>query len=514
MTAPPSAQVQADPELRTAATSSGRPDPCTVVLFGITGDLAKRKLVPALYSLHTGGLLPEQFAVVGVSRSAGKEKLLRERLGSSLDKFAREQPVDEEVWTDFSRSIYGVSGDFSDDGLYEDLAEKLAKVDDAHGTQGNVYFYFSTPPSQFPVLLEKLTKHKLLRRSRSGGKNRGQTRVIVEKPFGHDLESARELNDLALKLLDENQIYRIDHYLGKETVQNILVFRFGNAIFEPLWNRNHVERVEITMSEAIGVEGRGSFYEETGVVRDIVQNHLLQMLALVAMEAPVSFEADEVRNMKAQVLRSLRTIDRDQVRFEVVAGQYAGYRKEEGVAPDSRTATFFAMKAFVDNWRWNGVPFFLRAGKALSKRSTEIAFFFRSVPFCLFDDADSRCQAKQNVLRIRIQPNEGIGLEIASKVPGDDVEIGRVKMDFEYEEAFQRPAPQAYERLLLDWMKGDPTLFARADEVELSWAWCAPILEEWAQGGPPLYFYEPGSKGPEEAEELLEEGIYWQPLTS
>ncbi len=513
MTPSPRAHIQAKSRSIPCKPKNGRPAPCTVVLFGITGDLAKRKLVPALYSLCTSELLPDKFAVVGVSRSAGDEETLRARLGSSLEKFSRVQPVDQQLWSKFSDAIYGVSGSIEEDALYVELAKKLAEVDARHSTQGNFLFYFSTPASIVPMLLQKLTEHGLLNRGHDCAATHGQTRVIIEKPFGHDLQSARDLNNQALELLDENQIYRIDHYLGKETVQNILVFRFGNAIFEPLWNRSHIERVEITMAESIGVEGRGEFYEETNVLRDIVQNHLLQMMALVAMEAPVSFEANEVRNMKAQALRSLRVLDEDSVQDDVVPGQYKGYRDENGVDPKSRTATFVAMRAFVDNWRWNGVPFYLRAGKALTSRTTEIAFHFRKVPFNLFDQQKQHNPVEQNILRLRIQPNEGIGLQIATKVPGDEPTVGRVTMEFEYEEAFQCAAAEAYERLLLDWMRGDPTLFARADEVELSWGWLEPVLEYWDSGASPLFFYEPGSDGPKEASELLEaEGYQWQPL--
>lgn len=513
MTTTPRAHVHANSSSTSVAPKNGQPAPCTVVLFGITGDLSKRKLVPALYSLRSSKLLSDKFAVVGVSRSAGDEEALRERLGSSLEKFSRIQPVEEELWSDFSKAIYGVSGSIEEDALYRDLAAKLAEVDAKHETQGNFLFYFSTPPKVVPTLLKKLTEHGLLKRGHDPHATHGQTRVIIEKPFGNDLETAKELNAQALELLEENQIYRIDHYLGKETVQNILVFRFGNAIFEPLWNRSHIERVEITMAESIGVEGRGDFYEDTGVLRDIVQNHLLQMMALVAMEAPVSFEADEVRNMKAQALRSMRAHTDESVRDDVIPGQYIGYRDENGVDPKSRTATFVAMRAFIDNWRWNGVPFYLRAGKALKERVTEISFHFRKVPFALFDKHDQHCNVEQNVLRLRIQPNEGIGLQIATKVPGDAVAVGSVNLDFDYEEAFQLQAAEAYERLLLDWMKGDPTLFARADEVEHSWAWLDPVLKYWDSGASPLYFYEPQSDGPKESDEMLKEhGYRWQPL--
>lgn len=483
-----------------SAAPQRSPDPCILVLFGVTGDLAQRKIVPALYHLEQTGLLPDGFALVGFSRSAGDEVALRQRLREALEQHSRTGPVDEELWRKFSSRIHSVAGSASDLEAYGRLAQKLDEVARIHGTRGNQLFYFATPASSFPDIVGNLRKAELLKSRRPTTRPWG--RVIIEKPFGHDLESAKELNRAARSALEEHQIYRIDHYLGKETVQNILVFRFGNAIFEPLWNRSHIDHVQITMAESIGVEGRGSFYEETGVVRDIVQNHLLQVLALCAMEPPVDFGPYEIRNMKSQVLRSLRRFRPDEVDQHVVWGQYEGYRGEEGVPGDSGTPTFVAMRAFIDNWRWNGVPFYLRAGKGLAARSTEVSLHFRQIPTCLFGD-ETVCQMiDPNVLTIRIQPDEGISLHVASKIPGEGQGIGGVTMDFSYAETFQKDPPEAYERLLLDCMRGDPTLFARRDEVEFSWEFCDPVLDALSEGGP-VDTYPRSSQGPPRADALL-----------
>jgi len=505
-------QVQTDPGQRLPITRSGRPDPCALVLFGATGDLAKRKIVPALYQLAVSDSLPERFALVGFSRSVGEDEALRQRLRDALEEHSR-TPIDEEVWGRFAACIYAVPGAVDDLVAYARLSKKLDEVAEAHGTEGNHLFYFATPSSAFPSILAQLRKSELVIPHRKAT-TRPWARVIIEKPLGHDLASFQELHAATRGALEEHQIYRIDHYLGKETVQNILVFRFGNAIFEPLWNRNHIDHVQITMAESIGVEGRGAFYEETGVVRDIVQNHLLQVLALCAMEPPVDFGPYEIRNMKSQVLRSLRVLHPGEVADNVVWGQYDGYRDEPGVEPESRTPTYLGMRAFIDNWRWNGVPFYLRAGKGLASRVTEVSFHFRSIPTCLFGD-ETTCQLiPPNVLKLHIQPDEGISLAVASKIPGEGQGIGGVNMDFSYAEAFDKTPPEAYERLLLDCMRGDPTLYARRDEVEFSWEFVDPLLAAYTADELPLSIYERGAQGPREATELLSRaGHQWVPIS-
>ena len=508
-----SVHVAANLAADTPLLRAKQPDSCVAVLFGVTGDLARRKLVPALYNLAVAGALPEPFALVGFSRSAKSSEVLRERLRDSLGDFSRTQPIDEEVWAKFSKSIHAVAGAVDDPDAFRRLAQKVQAVERDLGTGGNRLFYLSTPASAFPPILRNLREAELLTHAR-GRVGPPWSRVIIEKPFGRDLDSARELNGLVHEILDESQVYRIDHYLGKETVQNILVFRFGNTIFEPLWNRNHIDHVQITMAEAIGVEGRGAFYEETGVLRDIVQNHLLQVLALCTMEPPVSMEADEIRNMKAQVFRSLRRIHPSELDTHVVRGQYEGYRSEPGVSGDSLTSTYLALRAHIDNWRWQGVPFYLRAGKGLASRVTEVSFHFKQIPFCLYGD-DQTCQLiKNNVLKLRIQPDEGISMHIVSKVPGEDLKVGDVEMDFLYSEAFAKQPAEAYERLLLDGMRGDATLFARHDEVELSWQFCTPILERWEESSfDSIPIYPRGSHGPEGAGHMLSrDGHMWLPL--
>ncbi len=491
-----------------------RPGTCAIVVFGGTGDLARRKLVPALYNLALSQALPKQYVLIGNTRQELSDEELRAAWREAVDEHSRRKPVDDDVWERFAGNAVSVSGELDDPDTYERLRTALERADRESGTGGNRLYYFAVPASLFPTLLKELSNAGLVHHhaeSLSGGP---WTRVVIEKPFGHDLESARELNRLALSVLDEEQIYRIDHYLGKETVQNILVVRFGNAIFEPLFNRNHIDHVEITMSESIGVEGRGRFYEETGIVRDILQNHLLQVLALCTMEPPVSFDADEIRNMKSQALRSLRRIEPIDVEEHVVRGQYEGYRGERGVAEDSCTPTFVALRAFIDNWRWQGVPFYLRAGKGLKARMTEVSFHFHGIPFCLFGD-EQVCQlVDPNVLRIRIQPDEGIALKMASKIPGGDLAVGSVELNFSYAEAFEKDPPEAYERLLLDCMRGDATLFARKDEVESSWRFVMPVLEAWqAQSYDTVPIYPRGSEGPTEAKALLSKhGHRWTEL--
>lgn len=510
----PNSPVQVQTELAPRLTSRPQrePDACALILFGITGDLARRKIVPALYHLVASNALPENFALVGFSRSVGEDSALRQRLREELEQHSRTTPIDEAVWERFASCIYAVPGAADDLVAYARLSKKLDEVAIQHGTQGNHLFYFATPSSAFPAILTQLKKSELITPRRKAD-TRPWSRVIIEKPLGQDLASFQDLTAVTRGVLEEHQVYRIDHYLGKETVQNILVFRFGNAIFEPLWNRNHIDHVQITMAEAIGVEGRGSFYEETGVVRDVVQNHLLQVLALCTMEPPVDFGPYEIRNMKSQVLRSLRRLHPGEVSDHVVWGQYADYHEEPGVTGDSRTPTYLAMRAYIDNWRWNGVPFYLRAGKGLANRVTEVSFHFRSIPTCLFGD-EATCQMiPPNVLKLRIQPNEGISLHVASKVPGEGQGVGGVTMDFSYAEAFAKTPPEAYERLLLDCMRGDATLFARVDEVEFSWEFVDPLLAAYEAEQLPLSVYERGAQGPPEADELLSRsGHQWVPI--
>ncbi len=504
-----------DTELEQAPISRAKlPDCCAVVIFGATGDLSKRKLVPALYNLAVDGALPRRFAVLGVSRTVLPADGFRAELRASTERFSRTRPLDDKVWEAFARRIETCPGSLDDLASFERVRETLEQVDRDHGTCGNRLYYFATPPKHFAQTLGNLRDAGLLADPRATER---WTRVIIEKPFGRDLASARELNRIATDILDESQIFRIDHYLGKETVQNILVFRFGNAIFEQMWNRRSVDHVQITAAEEIGIERRGKFYDETGVMRDFVQNHLLQVLALCAMEQPVSFRADDIRDEKAKVLRSLRPIAESDVASHVVRAQYQGYRSEEGVSPDSTTPTFVAMKAFIDNWRWQGVPFYIRAGKSLHKRITEVSFHFHPVPFCLFG-RDEVCQLLQpNVLTLRIQPDEGIFLRFNTKVPGDDLSVSAVRMDFNYARAFDRPPQDAYERLLVDCMRGDATLFSRKDSVELAWSFVDPILDTWEHRDPdvagPLALYEPGSQGPAQADRFIAvDGRRWDPI--
>jgi len=489
---------------------SRAPDPCTLVIFGASGDLTQRKLVPALYDLAADGALPSDVAVIGFARRDMTADAFRTRLEAGAERFTRARPLDAGRWRDFATHLDYVSGDYDDPRAYAALATRLAETERAWHTGGNRLFYLSTPAEVFAVVLAQLRDAGLLRH---GADARPWTRVIIEKPYGADLASARALGRLEDEVLDEKQIFRIDHYLGKETVQNMLVFRFGNAIFEPLWNRHHVDHVEITAGETIGVEGRGSFYDATGVLRDIIQNHLLQLLAFAAMEPPGSFENDDVRDETARVLRALRPIAGHDVGGATVRAQYRGYRSVPGVRPDSGTATYAALRVFVDNWRWQGVPFYLRAGKSLCRRLTEVALHFRPVPLCLFRTDDVCQRLEPNVLRLRIQPDEGIRLRFESKVPGDDLALGGVAMDFSYSRSFRSPVHEAYERLLLDCMRGQGTLFVRRDVVERQWEFATSILEAWDRDVPALATYEPGSCGPREADSLLaRDGRHWSAL--
>jgi glucose-6-phosphate 1-dehydrogenase len=488
---------------------------CAVVIFGASGDLTKRKLVPALWSLFQSRTLPEPFAVVGVSRSSLSHEEFRSRMRQAVTEFARVQPPTRRVWDRFAQALFYYTGDPADPDLYPGLAGFLEGVERDRGTGTNRLFYCATPPSLYSHLVERLGESGL---NRPAGDHHAWTRIIIEKPFGRDLASARELNEHVTEAFSEGQVYRIDHYLGKETVQNILVFRFANGIFEPLWNRNHVDHVQITVGESIGVEDRGAYYEEAGALRDMIQNHLLQLLCLVAMEAPVTFEDEPVRDEKSKVMRAIRPIPPDAVDHAAVRGRYGagfvdgqrvkGYREEKGVSGRSTTETYAALKLLVDNWRWAGVPFYLRTGKRLPRRTSEIAIHFRRTPHLVFR-SDAGVSVEPNLLVLRIQPDEGMSLAFGAKLPGPELQIKTVTMDFDYGQAFGGEPPEAYERLLLDAMKGDTTLFARGDWVDLAWRLLAPVLEAWSGAEEPPG-YEAGTWGPPEADALVErDGRRW-----
>ena len=486
------------------------PDPTAIVIFGATGDLSGRKLAPAIYNLMLDGSLTDPTAIIGVSRGELTAAQFAEHLKPRVAEFSRRK-VEPAMWDKFASTLDFVGGEFDNDATFLALKAKLDAAK-AKGTKGNRLFYLSVPPSVFPLILEKLQKHGLIDRAQQKP-GTPSCRVIVEKPFGRDLATARALNEMIGTYLTESQIYRIDHYLGKETVQNILVLRFGNSIFEPIWNRNHVDYVEITAAESIGIEGRGAFYEATGVVRDIIQNHLMQVMSLVTMEVPASFSADDIRDEKSQVLRSVRPLTLNEVANDCVRGQYRGYREEDGVAEDSQTATYAAMRFMIDSWRWQGVPFYLRAGKRLAERLTEVSIHFKTVPLVLFKEEAAGSVLQPAVLTLRIQPQEGISLRFVAKVPGENIQVGNVLMTMNYADAFKRPISEAYERLLLDCMRGDATLFNRRDSVDRAWELIQPVLQVWeaTQG---VHIYEPGSAGPAAANEMMgREGHSWRELS-
>ena len=477
------------------------PDACVVVIFGASGDLMKRKLAPALYNLRAEGILPGRTAIVGSSRTRFSDEEFRKSLRDDVAEFSR-SGIDDAKWTDVARDIFYVPGDVTDEESWAALKERLAEIDEECGTGGNRVWYMATLPRFFGTIAEQIGKAGLLDTG-------GWQRLVVEKPFGTDLASAHELNAVLRNDFTEDQIFRIDHYLGKETVQNLLVFRFANAIFEPIWDHRYIDHVQITVAEDGGVGSRGNFYEQTGALRDVAQNHLLQLLALVTMEPPVSWEPDAIRDEKTKVLRSVRRWSVGACGSVVSRGQYEGYRDEEGIEERSSTETFVAMKLHVDNWRWSQVPFYLRTGKNLPSRATEITIEFQKVPHLLFAQTLVE-ELEPNHLTIRIQPNEGFSLFFGTKVPGPDVEVRTVDMEFDYETDFQSGTPEAYERLLLDCMLGDQTLFTRSDEIEEAWAIVDPILEYWSGGGRPGT-YERGSWGPESAEEMIRgDGRRWR----
>ncbi len=492
------------------------PEPGIVVIFGASGDLARRKLIPALHALSLEHRLPIGLTVLGVGRRPMDDAEFRVQMREAVAEHGRMGAPEPAEWEPFAAGLFYQALDVQDPAAYGALATRLEALAAARGTGGNVLFYLATPPSAFPLIATGLGRTGLSRADPPAWR-----RLVVEKPVGRDLASARELNRIVGESFAEDQVYRIDHYLGKETVQNILVFRFANAIFEPVWNRAHVDHVQITVAESLGVEGRGAYYEEAGALRDMVQNHLLQLLCLVAMEPPVSFAADHVRDEKTKALRAVQPIPPEDVARVAVRAQYErgailgepvpGYREEPGVAPASTTETYAGVRLGLNNWRWAGVPFYLRSGKRLSRRLTEIAIQFRRPPQLLFGPGVEALPP--NSLILRIQPDEGIALRFGAKLPVQEFQLRPVTMDFRYGTSFGVTAPEAYERLLLDAMRGDPTLFARADWVEAAWALLAPIQAAWGAGAAKLATYKAGTAGPPEADALLEaEGRRWRRL--
>ena len=483
-----------------------RPESCALVIFGASGDLTQRKLMPALYSLAIRGLLPEHFVVIGAARTPGTDDEFRAKMREAIEKYARD-PFREDVWERLASGMRYAGLDFSDETSENSLVRILSTVDAEYGTQGNRVFYFAVPPNAIATLVSELAARRTAE---------GWVRLIIEKPFGNDLASARSLNELIADRFSEREVYRIDHYLGKETVQNMLALRFANGIFEPIWNRQFVDHVQITVAESIGIEGRGSFYEHTGAIRDIFQNHLLQLVAITAMEPPSDFTADSVRNEKVKVLRSLQTPDPT----SVVRGQYGrgfvegievpGYREEDGVDPASMTDTYVAAKLYVDNWRWADTPFYVRMGKRLGRRETTVAIQFKRAPHPPFAEATSD-SLRPNVLLIHVQPDEGMSLAIGAKVPGQGMSIRTVHMDFLYGSAFREGLPEAYERLILDAMLGDATLFTRSDEIEEQWALVDAITSAWERDRTAFPNYAAGTWGPPSADELLHrDGRSWR----
>ncbi|MCV2488007.1 glucose-6-phosphate dehydrogenase [Geodermatophilus sp. YIM 151500] len=486
------------------------PEPCALVVFGITGDLARKKLLPAVYDLANRGLLPTNFALLGFARREWDDAAFAELARDAARKAAR-TPWREEVWERLAGGVHFVHGSFDDDNAFDALAERLHELEGSSGIGGNAAFYLSIPPGQFPVVLKQMQRTGM-----ADSTPERWRRVVVEKPFGTDLPSSRELNALVDSVFTPEDVFRIDHYLGKETVQNLLALRFANTLFEPVWNGHHVDSVQITMAEDVGIGTRAAFYERTGAARDVLQNHLLQLLALTAMEEPVNFSAEEIRTEKLKVLRAI-SLPAD-LSASAVRGQYEqgwlagqrvpGYRQEEGVAPDSRTETFAAVRFGVETRRWAGVPFYLRAGKRLPRRVTEIALVFERAPHLPFSDTDTE-ELGNNQLVIRVQPDEGVTLKFGSKVPGSVMEVRDVSMDFLYGEQFTESSPEAYERLLLDVLLGDATLFPRNSEVEASWAVIDPLEAFWAGSTP--HPYRAGEWGPRAADEMLAaEGRRWR----
>lgn len=499
--------------IRSSSAYGGVAEPCTVILFGASGDLAKRKVVPAMYDLAIHKALGARYAIVGFSRTAMTDDSFRGTIGDAAKSISEVGPIDAKQWSDFAANLYYSQGDYSKPESYTELAKRLKEISDSKELGGNRLFYLSTPPEVYEDIIEQIGKAGL---NKPASPN-SWVRIIIEKPFGRDLASAKALNQKVLNVFKEKQVYRIDHYLGKDTVQNLLVLRFGNGIFEPLWNRNYVDHVQITAGETLGVERRGGFYETTGALRDMIQSHVLQLTSLVAVEPPASFDANSVRNEKLKVLQSIRPFNIEMMAQSVVRGQYAsgkvgdkdvlGYRQEQGVDANSRTETFVAAKVLIDNWRWAGVPFYLRTGKRLAKRSTEIVIEFRCAPHMVFRDKG----IEPNRLILNIQPDEGISVSFGAKRPGTEMNIGNVTMKFSYQEGFGEPTRSAYATLVNDCVRGDATLFDRGDNVEAAWSLVDPILEVWgATRSASVPQYASGSWGPRESDALIEsDGRHW-----
>ena len=505
----------------TAPPSDRAPDPCCLVIFGASGDLTARMLLPALYNLALDRRLPPRFAVVGFARTEWTDEEFREQARKAVEEHSR-RPLDPEVWDSFAAGLYYSHGGYGDAESHDRLGETLARVEAERETAGNHLYYLAVPPAAFEPIIRQLGRGHS--HDSHDGHGEGWSRVIVEKPFGVDLASARELNEIVHSVFNEDDIYRIDHYLGKEIVQNILVFRFANGFLEPIWNRRYVDHIQITVAESLGVGRRGSYYDHAGALRDMVQNHIMQLLSLIAMEPPLAINGRSVRNEKVKVLHAVRLMEPEEVRFATARGQYGtgwvageevpGYREIEDVPPGSTTETFVAVRLFVDSWRWADVPFYVRTGKRLPKRSTEIAIFFKRAPQLLFKDFVDSETLEPNVLSLRIQPNEGISLKFLTKVPGSPPRLRPANMDFLYGASFVAQAPSAYETLLLDALRGDATLFTRADEVEAAWTIMEGILAGWRAMPPPEFpNYEAGAWGPAEADDLIRrDGREWRTL--